>query len=199
MKSLLLFLLVAQAALATQYYVRKDGNNSNLGTSNTAGGAWLTILKAGQTMVAGDSVSVDSGTYLENVSITNNGTSGARITFLAGAADVYVRQFTIAKEYVTVQGFQISGSGASGSTLAINAGGNYATVRYNTFSTSTASIYQVLMPINNAITGRPSSTTIFWTRRTARWCSGEPGTPFDSITSTARMAAMRSASIRPTP
>jgi hypothetical protein len=45
------------------YYVRKTGNNSNLGTS--AGQAWQTILKAFQSVASGDTVYIGAGTYRE--------------------------------------------------------------------------------------------------------------------------------------
>lgn len=38
------------------YYLRVDGNDSNAGTADTSGGAWLTLGKAGSTIAAGDTV-----------------------------------------------------------------------------------------------------------------------------------------------
>jgi hypothetical protein len=40
------------------YYVRTDGSDSNAGTSDTSGGAWLTIAYANSQIVAGDTVYV---------------------------------------------------------------------------------------------------------------------------------------------
>lgn len=41
-----------------QYYVRTDGSDSNAGTADIAGGAWLTLAHAGATVAAGDTVMV---------------------------------------------------------------------------------------------------------------------------------------------
>lgn len=49
------------------YYVRPDGNNTNVGTGYLASQAWATITKAAQTMVAGDTVYIAPGTYYEMV------------------------------------------------------------------------------------------------------------------------------------
>jgi len=77
--------LAAAASFGTPqtYYVRTDGSDANGGTSNTPGGAWLTIQKAADTMVAGDTVLVQAGTYAETVSPLNGGAAGNPITYQA--------------------------------------------------------------------------------------------------------------------
>ncbi len=78
--SLLLLLMVAQLSAATRY-VRKDGNNANTGSADNAGGAWLTVQKAAETVTAGDIVYVRQGTYTEWVTNINSGTAGNQIIF----------------------------------------------------------------------------------------------------------------------
>ncbi len=93
--------------LATTYYVRTDGNNSHTGTTNSAGGAWLTIAKAASTMAAGDTVRVQPGDYNENVSVTVSGTAGNFITYLADGA-VSSRGFSLPNtSYIRISGFEI--------------------------------------------------------------------------------------------
>jgi hypothetical protein len=51
------------------YYVRTDGNDGNLGTSDSAGGAWLTPIYAWSQVSDNDTISVNAGTYVIDSSI----------------------------------------------------------------------------------------------------------------------------------
>lgn len=55
---------------ATTYYVRTDGSNSNAGTTNSSGGAWLTHVYAFAHVTAGDSIVTNPGTYNESGQLT---------------------------------------------------------------------------------------------------------------------------------
>lgn len=66
------------------YYVTKNGNDNNTGTEESP---WLTITKATNTLVAGDTVLIKEGTYNENVLIKNSGSPGKIITFTAYPGD----------------------------------------------------------------------------------------------------------------
>lgn len=69
---------------AATYYVRTDGNNSNAGTTDSAGGAWLTIGKCVTDMVAGDTCIVGNGTYVSgSINFATSGTEANPITLRA--------------------------------------------------------------------------------------------------------------------
>ena len=90
------------------YYVRTDGSNSNAGTANTAGGAWLTIAYSESQIVAGDTVRVQEGTYNERITVTPGGSAGNYKTFVADGL-VTCRGFTISGvSYIKIIGFDIT-------------------------------------------------------------------------------------------
>jgi hypothetical protein len=110
---LIAYLLLAASAQAAQYFVRSDGSNSNLGTTNSSGGAWLTIQKAATTMVAGDTVTVQAGTYTEDITSGASGNSSNRITFNTNGT-VYIQgRLTLSHDYITFDGFMIRYAGST--------------------------------------------------------------------------------------
>ena len=130
MKFFLIMLLLATHVHAVQYYVRTDGADTNDGLANaadaagTAGQAWLTIQKAATTMVAGDTVTVQAGTYPEKVTTAANGSLGNRIIFQASGA-VILYGWQINHGYITVNGFNVRyASSAVGSDGFLAFGGN---------------------------------------------------------------------------
>lgn len=74
----LLPLLWCLSAHAATYYVAKTGSDSNTGF---LGSPWLTVQKAANTMSAGDTVNIATGTYAETVTVSTSGTSGNKITY----------------------------------------------------------------------------------------------------------------------
>ncbi len=117
------------------YYVRKTGNDVNSGI--VPSDAWLTIDFAASTLIAGKTVYVGAGTYVEQVVMDNSGTVGSPIIFKADtdgtntgdAGDVFVQQagqdvfYATGKSYVTVDGFYIN-SGARAFNFETSGTGN---------------------------------------------------------------------------
>ena len=98
------------------YYVAKTGSDSNPGT---VAQPWLTIQKAANAVVAGDTVYVRSGTYNEQINVTSKiGTAIAHISFKVYPSESVVIDsggrnniFSIANStYVTVSGFEMKNS-----------------------------------------------------------------------------------------
>lgn len=69
------------------YFVSPQGNDTNPGTFSKP---WKTLLKATNTVIAGDTVKLLPGTYLEKLIPKNSGNSGAFITFTADPGTVVV-------------------------------------------------------------------------------------------------------------
>ena len=109
-------------AHATDYFVRKTGNDGNLGTS--AGTAWLTIDYAVDNVAAGDTIYVGAGTYIEEVNPAVAGTVSNPIKYIADtdgaqtgdAGDVIISNsaglralYIFSRDYIEVYNFKISG------------------------------------------------------------------------------------------
>jgi hypothetical protein len=105
------------------YYVAKNGSDNNPGTLTQP---WLTIQKAARTMVAGDTVNIQAGTYNEKVSPANSGNAASPITYQsygsgtvildgtgksAGSAGLFDVEN---KSYITLKGIQIQNSDYAG-------------------------------------------------------------------------------------
>jgi len=75
MKKILLFLcvLVSMNCFSSTFYIRTDGSNSNTGTTNSAGGAWLTWQYASTHTTSGDIVYGTAGTWPAGVNIDGVG------------------------------------------------------------------------------------------------------------------------------
>jgi hypothetical protein len=109
------------------FYVAKDGSDSNPGTEEKP---WLTIQKAADTMVAGDTVFVKNGTYNENIYIGKNdprksGKMNNPITYIAFPGHHPIIDgkelnepeglgllSILGESYITIDGFEITGNSA---------------------------------------------------------------------------------------
>lgn len=113
MRFAFVFLFGITMANATEFYVRKDGSDSNNGLANTSGGAKLTIQSAANlATTALDIVSVSAGTYLQQIAPAASGTAGNPITFTTNnsvAGAVVVRGFLLDNDdYIRIIGFEIT-------------------------------------------------------------------------------------------
>jgi hypothetical protein len=101
------------------YFVSKTGSDTNDGS---LANPWLTIQHAADTMIAGSTVYIESGTYNERVYITtHSGTTGNPITFSNYPGDSPIIDGTglpkpthgdslvmITKSYINFEGFEIT-------------------------------------------------------------------------------------------
>lgn len=102
----LIMLLVSGPSRSATYHVATTGSNADPGT---AAQPWLTIQYAADQTVAADTVVVSSGTYAERVILSNAGTAGQAIVFLAQPAlNVTVQGFSMYGDYNHVEGFNIT-------------------------------------------------------------------------------------------
>src|SRR3990167_6681558 len=116
------------------YYVATTGSDSNSGTSAAP---FKTIQKAANTVVAGDTVKIKTGTYVEKVTVSKSGTSGNPISFanngdgeviISGgsscASSNLTNNFLIeSQNYVRISG--LTAKNASEAAIRINGGGNH--------------------------------------------------------------------------
>lgn len=110
----------AQVLTCSPCYVAKNGNDNNPGTEQFP---WLTITKAANTLVAGQTVYVKAGTYNEKITIMNSGSPDNYITFAAYPGDsvtidgsgINVPNWdglvrTFGASYVKISGFRVVNS-----------------------------------------------------------------------------------------
>ena len=74
----IILFIISFSVHANTYYVATNGNDTNIGTETQP---WKTIQKAANSIVAGDTVLVKSGTYNERIIIQNSGTLNNYIVF----------------------------------------------------------------------------------------------------------------------
>ncbi|MCK4796142.1 MAG: right-handed parallel beta-helix repeat-containing protein, partial [Spirochaetes bacterium] len=130
----LLIVFISSSAFADTFYVRTDGNDANSGKTNIPEDAFRTIQKAANTVVAGDIVQVQTGTYNEAVLITSSGTQGNLIAYCTNGEVIIdgqkSRSYCIkldGADYIKIEGFTCSNSTGIGILLDNNANHNIIT------------------------------------------------------------------------
>ncbi|MHC4738900.1 MAG: right-handed parallel beta-helix repeat-containing protein, partial [Planctomycetota bacterium] len=123
---LLLALGLASESVATDYYVAQNDPAADDANPGTEVLPWETLKKACNTLVAGDTVYVKAGTYIDPTNsfrVINNGTAGNPITFISspqlaavvrspslpGSRATYAWSLGPNSQYVIVDGFKIEG------------------------------------------------------------------------------------------
>ena len=138
--------LILLNAKSETFYVAINGDDLNIGTELSP---WRTIQKAANTLVAGDTVFVKTGTYNERVIVQNSGEQNNNIVFSNYQDDIVTIDgngiswgatwnglFDLSyKNYIIVTGFRIINADYGGiwadSSMHIEIKNNYT---YNTFS-----------------------------------------------------------------
>lgn len=117
------------------YYVRTDGSDSNDGTADTAGGAWLTLQHAWEWVSTNlrqngyvVTIQVADGTYSAGIDNYNNPVSPTGVVYIRGnpttPANVHINlsyfYFVNLAYTVHISGFKITGSSGSSLVAASN-------------------------------------------------------------------------------
>lgn len=91
---------------ATVHYVSTTGSDTNPGTQAAP---WRTMKKSLSSLAAGDTLMVGGGTYVEDLSLTMNGSSGAPITVknVAGQRPIIEGLLAVTLNYVTMDGINV--------------------------------------------------------------------------------------------
>ncbi len=114
-----------------------DNTNSNCSDSGSGTSQpFCTIAAAAKKAVAGDTVTVNAGTYAgTSVNPANSGTAGSPITFTANPGVTInggTRAFALSsRNYITIRGFTITGTSSYGISVS---GGSNVTIAGNTES-----------------------------------------------------------------
>lgn len=111
------------------YYVRTDGSDSNTGMADTAGGAFLTIQKAVDTVAALDrstytaTIQVRSGTYTGAISITGWGPGSSSVEMIGDTTTPGNVILSVAGDALTIQNYAVMNIGGFKITTSAGSGG----------------------------------------------------------------------------
>lgn len=123
---LTILLLLPFSSFAATYYVATTGDD---GDDGSVGSPWLTIQKAANVMVAGDTTIVNPGNYGETVTTVNSGTAGNYITFRSSTPQgAQLKAFRVQDRYQWIEGFDIAEGGADANNALVRIEYNGTTV-----------------------------------------------------------------------
>jgi hypothetical protein len=167
------FLAMAQAALATTWYVSKQkGKDSNDCTSATT--ACRTIGHAISLAAPGDSIMIAAAIYRENLTINTNLTltgSGAANTVIDGGGlarviSILDTSATVVLSKMTIRGGAAAGGGGilNWGTLTLNAGTVSGNAAVSSYSATGGGIYNsgTLTIDNSTLSGNAGSTNFIY-------------------------------------
>lgn len=97
--------VVASSGYAATYYVSELGDDSNPGTQAQP---WRTVQKAANTMVSGDTVYVQAGTYDEPVTTQRSGADASHYITFQGVGLPILKAVDIKHSYIKFDGFKFS-------------------------------------------------------------------------------------------
>lgn len=108
---ILLYCMIAVSSGNAQasYFVSPSGDDLDAGTS--IGKAWQSVQHAAEVLEPGDTVFILAGIYEETVTMANDGTPQARITYQRYADDIVIltRDLRISRDYITIRGLELYG------------------------------------------------------------------------------------------
>jgi len=135
--------LTFTAISPTTYYVDQNHSAANDTNTGTEAQPWLTIQKAANTLIAGDTVFIKTGVYNEQIIPQNSGSQGNYIVYMAYPDDTVTIDGTgisfyyadglfdiVDKSYIICDGFSFTNSSGSGVRIA----GSHLIVRNNKFN-----------------------------------------------------------------
>jgi parallel beta-helix repeat protein len=166
----LLITSAAQGTVPPTLYVDGTSTSCSDTGSGTQAQPYCTINKAATVATAGQTVEVASGTYTERVAVNHSGTSdspivfrpadGASVTVTGAANGFFISGLINPKSYITIQGFNITGTSSYGIALLnasnITIANNTVTYSGHGVQSQTAAGIYLDGTSNSTITGNTS-------------------------------------------
>ncbi len=112
-------LVAGTPAWAATYYVAPGGNDSSLGTSLAT--AWRTLAKANSSLLPGDVVLIQPGTYSDGIVPARDGGATSRISYVGSLASPGVVVVALidltGRSYISVKGVTSAGNATLNATI----------------------------------------------------------------------------------